>query len=104
MHTLAAHLHHLRVEVDDEISCLDDGLGVALGAAHDGVNARHQFVLVEWLRHVVIGAEAETFDLILDAGEAERIRVGVFTLETRRLRSTSKPDMSGRLRSRRMMS
>jgi hypothetical protein len=31
---------------------------------------RHQLVLVEWLGHIVVGAEAETFDLILDAGEA----------------------------------
>jgi hypothetical protein len=65
MHALAAHFHHLGVEVDYEISGLDDGLGVALGAAHDGMDARHQLVLVEWLGHVVVGAEAETFDLIL---------------------------------------
>ena len=31
------------------------------------------------------------------------MRIGVFTLETRRRRRTSKPDISGRLRSRRMM-
>jgi hypothetical protein len=71
MHTRAIDLDRLGVEVDDEIAGLDDGLGVALGAAHDGVDARDQFVLVEWLGHVVIGAEAETFDLVLDAGKAE---------------------------------
>src|ERR1035437_7893254 len=70
MHTRAIDLDRLGVEVDDEIAGLDDGLGVALGAAHDGVDACHQLVLVEWLGHVVIGAEAETFDLVLDAGEA----------------------------------
>ena len=43
---------------------------MALGAADDGVDACHQLVLVEWLGHVVIGAEAETLDLVLDAGEA----------------------------------
>jgi hypothetical protein len=43
---------------------------VAHGAADDGVDACHQLVLVEWLGHVVIGAEAETLDLVLDAGEA----------------------------------
>jgi hypothetical protein len=43
---------------------------MALGAAHDRVDARHQFVLVEGLRHVVVGAEAEALDLVLDAGEA----------------------------------
>jgi hypothetical protein len=33
------------------------------------MNARDQFVLVERLSHVVVGAEAETPDLVLDAGE-----------------------------------
>ena len=37
------------VEVDDEVVALNDGLGVTPGAAHDGVDARHQLVLVEWL-------------------------------------------------------
>ena len=34
------------------------------------MDARHQFVLVEGLGHVVVGADAETLDLVLDAGEA----------------------------------
>src|SRR5581483_9298932 len=64
------HLDGLLVEVDDEIAGVDDRLGVALGAAHDGVDARDQLVLVERLGEVVVGAEAETLHLVLDAGEA----------------------------------
>ena len=70
MHALAVDLHGLGVEVDDEIAGLDHRLGMALGAAHDGVDARHQLVLVERLGHVVVGAEAETPALVLDSGEA----------------------------------
>ena len=43
---------------------------MALRAAHDGVDAGDQLVLVEWLGHVVIGADAETLHLVLNAGEA----------------------------------
>ena len=60
----------LGVEVDDEVVDLNDGLGVTPGAAHDGVDARHQFVLVERLGHIVVGAEAETLDLVLDTRES----------------------------------
>jgi hypothetical protein len=42
---------------------------MSLGPPHDGVDARDQFVLVERLGHVVVGTEAETFDLVLDAGK-----------------------------------
>jgi hypothetical protein len=42
---------------------------MTLGAAHDGVDARHQLVLVERLGHVVVGAKAETAHLVLDAAE-----------------------------------
>jgi hypothetical protein len=49
---------------------------VALGAAHDGVDARDQFVLVERLGHVVVGADAEALDLVLDAGEAGKDQNG----------------------------
>ena len=70
MHALAADLDRLGVEIDHEIAGLDHRLGVALGAAHDRMDARNQFVLVEGLGHVVVGADAETLDLVLDAGEA----------------------------------
>ena len=55
---LGVDLDRLGVEIDHELAGLDDGLGVTLGAPHDGVDARHQFVLVERLGHVVVGAEA----------------------------------------------
>src|SRR6202790_3276383 len=70
VHALAADLDRLGVEIDHEIAGLDHRLGVALGAAHDRMNARNQFVLVEGLGHVVVGADAETLDLVLDAGKA----------------------------------
>ena len=67
---LAADLDRLGVEIDHEVAGLDDRLGVTLGTAHDRVDAGDQFVLVEGLGHVVVGANAETLDLVLDAGEA----------------------------------
>src|SRR4051795_2141687 len=70
MHALAADFDRLGVEVDDEVAGLDDRLGMSLGAAHDRVDAGNQLVLVEGLGHVVVGADAETLDLVLDAGEA----------------------------------
>ena len=70
MHARGVHLHRLGVEIDDEVAGLDHRLGMALGAAHDRVDAGDQLVLVERLGHVVVGAEAETLHLVLDAGEA----------------------------------
>src|SRR5580693_1772503 len=70
MHALAADLDRLGVEIDHEIAGLDHRLGVALGTAHDRMDARDQFVLVEGFGHVVVGADAETLDLVLDAGKA----------------------------------
>ena len=66
MHALAVDLDGLGVEVDHEIAGLNDGLGVALGAANDGMDAGDQFVLVERLGHVVVGAETQALDLVLD--------------------------------------
>ena len=70
VHALAADFDRLGVEIDDQVAGVDDRLGVALGAADDRVDARDQLVLVERLGHVVVGAEAEALDLVLDAGEA----------------------------------
>ena len=53
-----------------QVAGLDDRLGMALRAAHDGVDAGHELVLVERLGHVVVGAEAEAAHLVLDAGKA----------------------------------
>ena len=42
---------------------------MALGAADDGLDAGHQFVLVERLGEIVVSAEAEALHLVLYAGE-----------------------------------
>ena len=68
------------------------------------MDAGDQFVLVKRFRHIVIGAEAETVYLVLDGGKAGEIEIGVLTFDTRSLRKTSKPDMSGKFRSSKMMS
>ena len=70
MHALAVNVDRLGIEIDLEPAGLDHRLGVALGPAHDGVDTGDQFVLVERLGHIVVGAEAETPYLVLDAGEA----------------------------------
>src|SRR5215468_11191945 len=70
MHTLTADLDRFGVEIDHEVAGLDHRLGMALRTAHDRMDTGHQLVLVERLGHIVVGANAETFDLVLDAGEA----------------------------------
>src|SRR5215216_7152942 len=40
-------LHCSGIQIDDEIIGLDHALGMAFGAAHDGMDTRHQLVLVE---------------------------------------------------------
>src|SRR4029078_4028663 len=44
------------------------------------MNSRDQFVLVEGLGHVIVGADAETLDLVLDAGEPGEDQNGGFDL------------------------
>ncbi|GJE34646.1 hypothetical protein LDDCCGHA_4858 [Methylobacterium oxalidis] len=70
VHPRAGDLDGLLVEVDDEVARRDHRLGVALRAAHDGVDAGDELVLVEGLGQVVVGAEAETLHLVLDARHA----------------------------------
>ena len=82
MHPLTRHLDRLGVEIDDEIAGRDHRLGMALGAPHHGMDARHQLVLVERLGHVVVGAEAEAAHLVLDPAKPDRIRIGVLTFDT----------------------
>src|ERR1700681_5016348 len=70
MHARAVYLDRLGVEIDDEIARVDDRLRMALRTPHDRMDARDEFVLVEGLGHIVVGAEAETLYLVFDAGEA----------------------------------
>src|ERR1043165_3068917 len=70
MDALATDFDRLGVEIDDEIAGLDHRLSMALGTAHDRVDAGNQFVLVAGLGHVDVSANAETLGLVLDAGEA----------------------------------
>src|SRR5271165_3069522 len=80
VHADAVDLNHLGIEVDAEIASIYDRLRMSFGAAHDGMNARHQLVFVEWLCHVVVGTKAETADLVFDAdkpGEDENGRLHV---------------------------
>ena len=70
VHALAIHFHRLGVEIDGELAGGDHRLAVALGAAHHGLDAGDQLVLVEGLGHVIVGAEAQGLDLGLDDGVA----------------------------------
>ena len=58
VHSRTPDLDGLLIEIDREIAGVDHRLGVALGAAHDGVNARHELVLVERLGQVIVGPVA----------------------------------------------
>jgi len=68
------------------------------------MDARDEFVLVEGLCHVIVGAEAETFDFVLDAGEAGKNENGRVDLAHAQRLQNLVTDMSGRFRSSRMMS
>src|SRR6266496_5093717 len=48
---LSRNLDGLGVEIDDEVANRNDRLGMSLGPAHEGADARDQLVLVEGLRH-----------------------------------------------------
>src|SRR3546814_14613659 len=60
MDARAIDLDRLGIEIDRELAGLDDRLAVPLRTADDGVDARHQFVAMERLGDVIVGAEAKT--------------------------------------------
>ena len=72
MDPLAVDIHRFGVEVDPQFTSFDDRLRMALRAAYDGVDASDELVLVERLRHIIIGAEAEPSDLVVDLSEARK--------------------------------
>src|SRR5580704_13409961 len=69
MHARGVDLDSLGVQVDHEIAGLNDRLRMSFGAAHDCMNTSYQFVLVERLGHVIVGAETQSSDLVFDAGQ-----------------------------------
>ncbi len=70
MNALAGDFHRLRIQIDHEVARRDDRLRMTLRTAHDRMNTCDQLVLVERLGHVVVGTEAQTTNLVLDAGHA----------------------------------
>src|SRR5262249_26297108 len=69
MDALRVDLYRLMVEIDYKVARLDDRLRVAFGTTYDGMDARNQFVLVERFGHVIVGAETEPLDLVLNPRE-----------------------------------
>ncbi len=67
---LTVNFDGLGIEIDLKVARLDDGLCMAFGAAHDGVDSGDELVLVERFRHVVVGAKAQAANLILDLSQA----------------------------------
>jgi hypothetical protein len=47
-------------------------VGMALGAADDGLDAGDQLALVERLGQIVVGAEAQALDLVVELDEARQ--------------------------------
>src|SRR5262249_34385167 len=70
IHANPINVNRLGIDIDDEITDLDDRLGMSLRPAHDGVDASDQFSFLEALGHRVVGAIANALDLVLDGGDA----------------------------------
>ena len=64
----AVHFDRLGVKINREFAGGDDRLAVALGTAHDRLDAGDQLILVERLGHIIVGAEAQRLDLGFDNG------------------------------------
>src|SRR3546814_6255332 len=72
MDARAIDLDRLGIEIDRELAGLDDRLAVPLRTADDGVDARHQFVAMERLGDVIVGAEAEAAHLRIHLADARQ--------------------------------
>src|SRR5262245_11430288 len=76
---LAGQAERLALDLDDagvwgdrQLAGLDDRVGMALGAAHDRLDAGDQLALVERLGQVVVGPEAEALDFVVEFGKSRK--------------------------------
>jgi hypothetical protein len=72
----AVHFHSLGVEIDNKISVWSADTACPLRAAHDGVDARDQFVLMERLGYVVLAPKPRRLTFSWIPPMPERIRMG----------------------------
>jgi hypothetical protein len=76
MKRLAIHLDGAGVEIDDQLAGTNQGIGVPLRAANDGLNSGDQLALVERLGEVVVGPHTQPLDLVIEAVEATQDKNG----------------------------
>ena len=72
MHRLAVDLDGLGIEIDLDLAGLDDRLGMAPRAPHDGMDAGHQFLGVERLGQIVVRPGPEGLDLFVHVNMARK--------------------------------
>src|ERR1700752_2791820 len=72
MHSYASDFDRFLIKVDDEITGDDDGLGMALRAADDRLNAGNKLILVERLGQIIIGPKSQSLDLVLDRAQSRK--------------------------------
>src|SRR6185437_2564632 len=68
----AIDLDGAAVEVDGELAGADHRFRVALGAAHDRLDARDELAPVERLGQEIVGAETQALDLVIELGQARQ--------------------------------
>jgi hypothetical protein len=64
---LAVDLNSAAVQVDGQLARLDDGIRVASRAPDNGLDAGDQLAPVERLGEIVVRADAEPFDLVVQS-------------------------------------
>src|SRR5215471_18819560 len=72
MQLAALDLDRAGIEVDRQLAGADHRIGMALGAADDGLDAGDQLALVERLGQVVVGPEAQALQLVVELAEARQ--------------------------------